>query len=159
MKRYTALAALAILLFAGLAQAQTAPLKVFVGHGLNPESQEMAARLAGRIGASNRYAMASNIAGVRVFVDVECINFGTRNTGHLGVACFTSYSDYPWRDQGVVLSVSIDGEMAGGPDDYVAEQLFDNFVAATTDENLAKWEAPTKVFINFTIRANPNGIK
>lgn len=159
MKRKIALAALAVLFFAGLAQAQTAPLKVFVSPGSNQESRDMAARLAGRIGASNRYALALSGPGVRLSVEVDCMNIIIRQEIRSGVACFITYSDFPWRDQNVFLSVPIDGRMALGPEDYVTEMLFDNFISATADESLTKWEAQPKVIINATILQHPNGIK
>lgn len=49
--------------------------------------------------------------------------------------------------------------MDSGRESDIAETIFDTFVQNTSDENLAKWAALEKGFINATIHEHPEGIK
>ena len=120
----------------------------------------MANRLAARVGASNRYGLISGPTGADLLLLISCTNINlTNKSEHLGVVCHGSYVYYPWRNQGVFLSVPIDGSMDSGRESDIAETIFDTFVQNTSDENLAKWAALEKGFINATIHEHPEGIK
>ena len=154
-----AIAVIVLALFSAIGTvAQTAPVKVFVFSEPNTESQEIAARLAGKIGSTSRYALRSTGVGARLMVDVACLNV-VINGSKTGIVCHSSYTDYPWNSQNISLSVDIDGHMVAGSDDYVVDMLFNDFIKNTSDENLTKWEDINKSFINIMIALNPNGIK
>jgi len=138
-----------------------APLKVIVSAGgPNQASRDMANRLASRVGASNRYGLISGPSGADLLLLISCINIDlTNKSEHLGAVCYSSYIYYPWRNQGVFLSVHIDGSMDNGRESDMAETMFDTFVQNTSDENLAKSADLEKGFINATILEHPEGIK
>jgi hypothetical protein len=161
MKRYFAAIVLAVLFSAGFASAQLHPLKIFVStnDNANSESRDAVSRLSGRIGASNRYALVSNMTDASVVVYVLCLEFSTRNSGHVGIACSIGYTYYPWKNQGAYVSVPIDGSLDVGREMDVTESQFDDFIRSTSDENLAKVKAANLVFINLTILGHPEGLK
>jgi hypothetical protein len=120
----------------------------------------MADRLAGQIGASSRYALVPPMtAGTDVEVYVSCLDANDQYGAHLGVVCMTEFNYQPWLNQGVALSVGIDGRMSEGSESDVAQHLFDNFAQQTSDDNLAKAAAENLPLVNLAIKEHPEGLK
>jgi hypothetical protein len=152
----------AVLILASAALAQNVPIQVLVqADSSSQESHEIASRVASQIGMSSRYALLTNTVGNherRVVLDIACMNvdFGGRT---VGIVCHSHIKYSPWLKQGSFLDVPIDGVMARGDEASVAQDVVENFVQQTTDENLAKCESFHRVLVNMTIFQNPDGIK
>ena len=135
--------------------AQNHPVHVMVTPANNaPVSHEISDRLAGRIGASSRYALTS-AASAEIMLSVECApnSVGDRQ---IGVTCGSSIAYWPV--EGVLLSTELAGMIAVGAESAVAESLFDDFVQDTSDEKLAEAAKNFKHYLNSAIARFPHGV-
>ena len=146
---------MAAILVASPVFAQSHPIRVTIIAG-NTEaaSQTIADRLAGRIGASSRYALVSNTVS-DILLSVDCISnvVGERQ---VGITCHADL-DY-WPVDGIALSRDLEGHMAAGSESEVTEELFDSFVQVTSDEKLAEATKDFKRYLNSAIARFPHGV-
>ena len=158
MKTAIAVIALALLSAVGVS-AQTRQIKVHILPGnSNAASQDMANRLAGLVGASARYSLATSMADILIFAD--CMPLQYTNGQQFAVACHTSISYTPFLSKGVVLDTPLDGDMSASPaPSEVALDLFNNFVKNSSDEILDAQAAAFKSFLNAAIKYNPQGVQ
>lgn len=149
---------LALFLFPAVARAQT-PIKVIV-KGEGDKGQEIADRVAGKIGSTERYALVSGktdseLVDAKVLVSITCLN--PLKGQETGVACFEDLVFRPLSDSALLCPLK--SGMAVGPEDYVADSLFDYFVEYTSDEELKDATRLFKLALNATIAAHPNGVE
>lgn len=151
MKKFLLLAAI---LIAVPIFAQSGPIKVSVVAGNSQSvSQEIADMLSGRIGASSRYALASNRD---ILLSVNCLP-DVVDAQQVGVTCDTSILYWPvW---GVALHAELEGTMStGSRQSQVTEDLFDSFIQNTSDEKLRASAAGFKRYLNQAIILYSKGV-
>jgi hypothetical protein len=156
MKTKLAVAVLT-LAFASAAMAQSKPITVRVVGEPDKTSQQMANRLMGQIGSSNRYALVTENEDLEsILLGVECVRDVIGQT-QVGISCDINMSYWPVRD--VALSANLTGGMATGDESSVAQNLFDDFVEATSDEKLSQAASRFRQSLNVAIKLHPNGVK
>jgi hypothetical protein len=133
MIRKVVLRAFAFLLCTGSLAAQARVIKVSVTAEDDKTSKDVTEILRGKIGSTLRYAL-SEPAPALLTVDVVCVSVGTIN-----VACTAPTLYYPDAARG--LSWSLPVSVAVGDPNYVAEALFNYFVASSSDDKLTEGEA------------------
>ena len=117
-------------------------------------SQDIATRLAGRIGATSRYALVTHTAA-DILVMVECLP-AVVNGKQVAIICNTALSYFPIHGTG--LDTQLDGMLVASDEAHVVQSLFDAFVQDTSDEILSTQAAEFKKNLNAVIARNPNGV-
>jgi hypothetical protein len=123
---------LAFLLLGSSLAAQGKVLKVYVGTEDNKTSKDVGDILRGKIGSTLRYALGE-LGPSAITIDVLCVEITTVN-----VACTAPTSYYPEKSHGLFGNLTT--SIAIGNPYYVAQSLFDSFVEASSDPNLAAVE-------------------
>jgi hypothetical protein len=136
--------------------AQTTSIRVAVLSGNNqPSSQNIANKVAAKIGSTSRYALVKDTSA-DVVVFVNCVPSRV-NGRDVAVACHTNL--FYWPVNGVGLSCDIDGTFSIGADSEVTEDLFDSFVQNTSDQELKIARDTFKKNLNAAIAKFPQGVE
>ncbi len=145
------------ILIGSAAFAQTTPIRVKVGAGSDdPSSQGVIEKLSARIGSTTRYALVTK-SFAELLVSVDCLPNVVSNR-KIGITCHLDL--LYWPVLGVPLAWNLTGAMsAAGSDSDVADDLFNDFVQSTSDEQLREAHDNFKKFLNETIAENPQGVQ
>jgi hypothetical protein len=154
MRTLLAVIALSLISVVG-ASAQSHPVTVsVVPSNTMALSQDIATGLAGRIGATSRYALVTH-AAADILVMVDCLP-AVVNGKQVATICNTTLSYFPVHGTG--LDTQLDGMLVASDEAHVVQSLFDAFVQDTSDEILSAQAAEFKKNLNAVIARNPNGV-
>jgi hypothetical protein len=110
--------------------AQNKPVKVAILSADGEPSQTIARMVGAKIGSTLRYSV-TGIVEAKLELNIVCIKLAADN-----YACTSPTMYYP--NEVVIVGQHLTFTIVQGPKDYVTEQIFDDFVAETSDEKLAE---------------------
>jgi hypothetical protein len=112
--------------------------------GIQRAATEVAKSIAARVQGSERYRVANSDA--ELLIDVNCME-GKEVSSAFGYICSFVFVYYPEQLDGMESVLSPIGLVTGPDASSVADDVFDAFVSATTNEKLTKSQKDLRISV------------